>query len=612
MIPQRKITFQTLQAMDPTHTITLRRQFTADVNKRHRALKGVINASIIDNDCFGLKEPRVRRLTLAVLAELVPIPPKTFQFERDSGKVEGFMAWLNEMESRGTLEVTELPGLPPGPEPWSNIHIRSSYQSGLAKARSDLIKAGVDVPNFLRGAEGVSLSFNQPFHADKVGLIYTRVFEQLKGVDAVMDAQISRLLALGLAEGDGVSAIAKSINDRVDKIGITRSRLIARTEVVQTSNIAATNEYEAAEDIVGEEIFVLWQTAQDEVVRDTHADRNQRIYTRKRARQLIGEPNCRCALLPYIPSSEGVEVGRSAKSTAGKSGIRTSKSTKDGRIVPRGSEGAPPPGPRRPAPPPPRRGTRADRVLEPTPTPEPTRRRTAPVPISDIDPTKDRTRSQWIPVDSKADANVQFKNKFNIESVATVGFQSKPGASLKIVNAYGQALADEVKETPSLGKVLNKGKPVKKITLHRRGDLGAVGQGLRNADGTYNVRRKEIHVAGANKILNKNYRRVKLTSGKTFVVSNGDPTGTMMHELGHHAKLEALTRQQRVDWIDNVYPQNKHLSKKISTYAQETPNEFWAEAFAKYSHPEYSQLASNSPKRIPKGVENFMKEVFED
>ena len=131
------------------------------------------------------------------------------------------------------------------------------------------------------------------------------MFTELEGITASMDAQIADVLATGIVEGVGPEEMARRINNRVDKIGLTRSRMIARTEVVQTFNQAAAFEYQRASAVIGEEILIQWLTAEDERVRSSHRERNMVVYTQEEYSDLIGEPNCRCAGLPFIESIDG-------------------------------------------------------------------------------------------------------------------------------------------------------------------------------------------------------------------------------------------------------------------------------------------------------------------
>lgn len=322
---KNRVNIYTLMEYDPTRTITLRRRFVADVDKRFNELKKVIKKSIVDNDCFGLKEKD--NVIKFPAQKTSAIQERAFEFKRSDQKVDAFMDWLNEQEEKGILEVTTGPRLDTAGfsqksnEAWSNIYIRSSYQKGLAKAQSELKQMGISavikeaIPGLV--VDPILSAFNQPFHADRAGLIYTRVFRELKGVTRAMDAQISRELALGIASGEGTEAIARRINDRVDKIGKTRARLIARTEVIQTHGEAKLNEFENAQQYLDETLYVQWWSALDSRVRDSHGPhvgRHGKVFTREEGRALLGDPNCRCTLKPYLESVHGPK--RSARKKA--------------------------------------------------------------------------------------------------------------------------------------------------------------------------------------------------------------------------------------------------------------------------------------------------------
>ena len=83
-------------------------------------------------------------------------------------------------------------------------------------------------------------------HADALGMMYTRNFTELKGITEAMDQQISRVLADGLSQGKNPRAIASDLagrNGRVQKIGLTRARALARTETARAFDEATLNRY---------------------------------------------------------------------------------------------------------------------------------------------------------------------------------------------------------------------------------------------------------------------------------------------------------------------------------------------------------------------------------
>jgi SPP1 gp7 family putative phage head morphogenesis protein len=172
------------------------------------------------------------------------------------------MEWLADQEKKGILETQIRPTARTiaVDQRWTDVYVRSAYQKGIARGRAELRKANYPVASFTETPGGLSTVFNQPFHADRVGALYTRTFNELKGITAAMDQQISRVLAQGLVEGMNPRPLAKLLADRVNKIGITRARVLARTEVVRAHHAASVAEYRQA-GVEGVSVQVEWLTA---------------------------------------------------------------------------------------------------------------------------------------------------------------------------------------------------------------------------------------------------------------------------------------------------------------------------------------------------------------
>lgn len=235
----------------------IRRRFIADVNRRFKWLKKQIVTAIVDNDGFGLGFNRDH-------PSLSPIKTqqsrrRQFAFSRSEDKIKAFMEWLNEMERRGILETITRSGTRQGIDSaWTDKYVRASYHKGMQKARGELRKAGAETPTLEQYP--ISAAFNQPFHVDRVGVLYTRAFNELKGIDDEMDRQISRVLAESMVQGLGAMEIARNINDRVDKIGITRARVLARTETIRAHHVATIAEYRQY-GVDGVRVKAEWLTA---------------------------------------------------------------------------------------------------------------------------------------------------------------------------------------------------------------------------------------------------------------------------------------------------------------------------------------------------------------
>lgn len=249
-------TLNTALRADPSHTITLRARFVRDINRRFNALKRDIRISIIDNDCFGIQ--------LNILRTLTPLPRKAFEFVRAPQKVSMFMTWLQHQEDAGILEMIYRPGVAIE-SAWSDVYIESAYAKGIRRSYTEMNKAGYALQMPIGGIREI---MSHPIHADRVGIIYSRTYEDLKSVTAVMNAQSRRLiadgltsgLARGIAEGKSPRMIArelyKDVANRVDKIGKVRARMIARTEVLNAHNEALHAQYERTQEQLGKQIFV--------------------------------------------------------------------------------------------------------------------------------------------------------------------------------------------------------------------------------------------------------------------------------------------------------------------------------------------------------------------
>ncbi|MGE0366952.1 MAG: minor capsid protein [Phycisphaerales bacterium] len=275
--------FRAFANYDPTHTTRVRALYERDIARRFTRIKRIIKEVVLDDDALGLRvNARPGR--------------KAFNFPRSGDKVSAFMQWLQREVENGVLEV--LPGTTlrrAAQESWQNTYIQTAYQKGLASAAQGLKGAGVAV-----SGRWIETAFFQPIHADRVGLIYTRSYSGLKGITDAMDAKISQVLARGLAEGIGLRDLAGDLLAEVDKIGITRARALARTEVIAAHAEASLNTYEEA-GIEGVNARAEFATARDNKVCPRCAALEGRPFTLVEARGVIPvHPNCRCAWIPIV------------------------------------------------------------------------------------------------------------------------------------------------------------------------------------------------------------------------------------------------------------------------------------------------------------------------
>lgn len=276
---------------DPTHTVTLRNRAVGETTRRYGEIKRLITESVVKNKVF--------------VENARPLTKDDFIFLRQPEKLERFDVWLksvvDELILSGDVAVNSIN------LNWMLEYFKESYSRGVKKANNEMAR--------VIGRNQIPIRpdvFAVPFHVEKVQLLFARDFAQLKGITEAMSQQMNRVLAQGLLTGESPRTIARLLNDRVDKIGRTRSILLARTEIVNAHNLGKIMEGKALSDILGEEVVYLWQDSNDGKVRPEHVFRDGKYYSFARILTLIGEPNCRCAVTstPISAVPEGATVIR--------------------------------------------------------------------------------------------------------------------------------------------------------------------------------------------------------------------------------------------------------------------------------------------------------------
>lgn len=276
---------------DPTGTSGLRRSASAEAKRRWAQVNKLITKSIVQNKVFH--------------SNVEPLSQSDFIFLRDSEKLDRFDAWLKGAMGQIITSggrVADSPQLN-----WMLQYFQESYERGAQEANENI--AAVVGRNQVPFRPNI---FAVPFHLDKVSLLFTRDFTQLEGITDVVAQQTSRVLSEAMLNGYGARKTAKLLRDRVDKIGKTRSILLARTEITNAHQLGTVNEGLALQEILGEEILYEWFTVGDVKVRDSHIDRNRKFYSYSQVILLLGEPNCRCAItaVPLSLVPEGSTIIR--------------------------------------------------------------------------------------------------------------------------------------------------------------------------------------------------------------------------------------------------------------------------------------------------------------
>jgi SPP1 gp7 family putative phage head morphogenesis protein len=298
------ITINVRRRADPTNTGMVRQRFEAEVKRRFARLIRAMMEHLADPETLAA-QPMGMLQTQAdgsAFGGEVFDPEGRFLFPRSSDRAAEFMRWLRRQARRDVLSIVEGANVSASAATaWSNVYIDTAYQRGIRQAGANLKRGGAKVEqSWIRDA------FNRPVHADRVGLIYSRTFTELYDVTEVMAQRMGEVLARGMAEGKNPITIARELRDRVERIGITRARLIARTEVIAAHAEATLNSYTEA-GIAGVQVEAEWSTAGDERVCPECEGMEGKLFTIDEARGMIpAHPNCRCAFLPKVLEASGL------------------------------------------------------------------------------------------------------------------------------------------------------------------------------------------------------------------------------------------------------------------------------------------------------------------
>ena len=548
------LTISALNRYDPTRTLTLRNRFVSDMNRRFREVRGEIRRAVVDQDVFGLRNgdsPGENGWGV-----LTNVQRRAFDFPRSQDKVGAFMNWLEDLGDQRILQISAGTRQQIGEavdQAWTNIYIEDTYKRGVQRARYEMTRAGYDVPTIAESG-GWQAVMGMPMHADRLGLLYTRTFTELKGVTDAMDQQISRVLAQGLADGDHPSLLARKLNATISgkgigELGLTdtlgryipaerRARMIARTEVIRAHHQASIQEYRNWQ-VEGVRVQAEWRTAGDEQVCPDCEAMHEEVFTLEEIQNKIpAHPNCRCFALPV-----------EARGPAGPQAPVDPDEWNDWQ----------------------------DLTLEDLGEGE------APKTVKDImeqmkikDEKLRRAGVRGLTYDADIDAQALRRINMAGDNLGDVF------ARFPELKAWSQeAIEGMYTEYPNLFS----------LRLYSRGNIPNAGNGVL---AQYSPFLKEIRVARSALVRTEHH----LVFGKHNV--GLDYATSLRHEYGHHVWFKKMSPKQRTEWrryfSRSGGEYNKTLGKAVSEYGSSNVEELFAESFAAYTSPLYK--AGTMPTEI--------------
>lgn len=287
------------KAKDPSQTSALRNAFARAMRVRFATLRKILIDVIVEDNVFGLAVNRKPG-------------PGAFRFPRSSDKVSAFMKWLNQQVQDDILQVTQIEQVGSAVDAaWTNLYIQDSYKRGVTRARAQMR----GIASTLTETGGIGIAMMNPFHVDRLGLLYTRVFNDLKGITDAMDGQISRVLSQGMADGLNPRTIAKQLVQVITGMGndlaITdslgryipaqrRAEMLARTEIIRAHAEAQLQEFQNW-GVEGVSVMAELLTTKDQRTCQRCIKLEKQVMTIEEARGIIPvHTGCRCIWVPFI------------------------------------------------------------------------------------------------------------------------------------------------------------------------------------------------------------------------------------------------------------------------------------------------------------------------
>lgn len=185
------------------------------------------------------------------------------------------------------------------------LYAEISYQRGTAQEFANLSNQS---EAYKAGQRSVSNIIRSDAYIRRIALIHSRVFEEMQGFTASIQADMSRILTEGIARGLNPSEIARNLSNQTG-LEQWRANRIARTEIINALRRARWDESEDAQDRYGLRTMQMHISALSATTRGTHAARHAKLYAIDEVREWYSEAsnaiNCKCVQVATLVDGDG-------------------------------------------------------------------------------------------------------------------------------------------------------------------------------------------------------------------------------------------------------------------------------------------------------------------
>lgn len=295
---------------DPTYTSSIVTQWAREAARRLARLAAEVKQTVAVQDDYDLRRDGLKTHA------------KKYAFQTSAEKLVAFKEWLESRAQYHLLDMVTGPTMQVHEGKWwADKYVMSAYKKGMVRAAQEMKKRGFKQYQNLMPVElqptperWASMAITSPVHADRVALIFSRTYEDLKGITSSMAKSMTDILADGMVGGEDPYAVAKNLTAAIDT-SKARANMIARTETIRAHHVASINTYREA-GLEGVEVQAELAT----VARGTDNHKDLHVcplcqalekQTQKNpvsldeAEGLIPvHPNCRCVAIPRVLEEE--------------------------------------------------------------------------------------------------------------------------------------------------------------------------------------------------------------------------------------------------------------------------------------------------------------------
>jgi len=276
--------YNAVNRFDPTRTLTIRDKYSQDFDRRYKKLIKSVRGTIFDNHALQIR-----------LNQAVFIPGSSPDMMATS-----FGQWLLEESDEivGGIE-RDAQGNVIAAEGWQDKYIIAIILSAMRQSDADLRKAGVRIP-----IKSEMDYLNDPMVRNLINEFRAINYNAIAGVNLDMSSQAAEALRDAIADGYRrgltIAEIEQNafdaVEDRINKIGRTRSEIIARTETIESHSETKLDNYARNGVLsVGAIIEMEFVTAGDDRVCFQCIALEGRTFSIFEARGIIPvHPRCRC------------------------------------------------------------------------------------------------------------------------------------------------------------------------------------------------------------------------------------------------------------------------------------------------------------------------------